>query len=88
MTEQPTPLPIGHTTFAAIMDGIADQRAADAKAAAPDTLPQWLRYTFGSGLDTKWADLHPTDRAYWEHQAKAVRGAVERNGFKDPNTPV
>lgn len=80
--------PVGATTFAAIMDGVADKQAADAKAATPDTLPQWLRHRFGSGLNVTWDDLHDDDRAYWEHQARAVRRAVERNGFKDPNTPA
>jgi hypothetical protein len=42
---------------------------------APDTLPAWLARRFAPhGAD--W------DRSYWEQQARAVRRAVARGGFK------
>lgn len=49
-----------------------------------DTLPQWLRWRFGSALHVQWDDLSDDDRSYWAHQADAVRRAVERGGFKNP----
>lgn len=51
-----------------------------------DTLPAWLAQRFdprGPG----WDALSDDDRAYWEHQARAVRRAVARNGFK-PTPPA
>jgi hypothetical protein len=59
-------------------------KTADAEAAeqAPkDTLAPWLYQRFmpdGAG----WDNLDAEDRSYWEHQARAVRRAVERGGFK------
>lgn len=48
---------------------------------APDTLPAWLYQRFmASGVG--WDNLDADDRAYWEHQARAVRRAVARGGFK------
>ena len=48
---------------------------------APDTLPAWLYQRFMvSGVG--WDNLDADDRAYWEHQARAVRRAVARGGFK------
>lgn len=50
-------------------------------AVGPDTLPAWLRQRFtASGVN--WEHLDDTERSYWEHQARAVRRAVARNGFK------
>lgn len=46
-----------------------------------DTLPAWLYQRFmpdGEG----WDALAEDDRSYWEHQARAVRRAVQRGGFK------
>jgi hypothetical protein len=46
-----------------------------------DTLAAWLYQRFmpdGEG----WNNLDDDQRAYWEHQARAVRRAVERGGFK------
>ena len=49
---------------------------------SPDTLPAWLQQRFDPrGPD--WDKLDDDDRAYWEHQARAVRRAVARNGFKE-----
>lgn len=46
-----------------------------------DTLPAWLRQRFtSSGVD--WENLDDAERSYWEHQARAVRRAVTRGGFK------
>ncbi|WP_435173266.1 hypothetical protein [Actinacidiphila sp. bgisy145] len=42
-----------------------------------DGLPQQLRYLFGSEVHIPWADLDPEVRRYWEHQAIAVRAAVQ-----------
>lgn len=46
-----------------------------------DTLPAWLYQRFmtdGEG----WDNLDADQRSYWEHQARAVRRAIARNGFK------
>ena len=52
-----------------------------------DTLPEWLHQRFGAylhGGDTQpWDHLPDHDRAYWAHEAAAVRRAVARGGFKD-----
>ncbi|WP_446458626.1 hypothetical protein [Streptomyces rochei] len=48
-----------------------------------DTLPAWLNQRFDPrGPD--WEQLDEDDRMYWEHQARAVRRAVARGGFKQP----
>ena len=50
----------------------------------PDTLPAWLAQRFGPrGPD--WDALGDDDRSYWAHQAAAVRRAVARDGFKNPD---
>lgn len=49
----------------------------------PDTLPQWLAQRFGK---TSWGEMSPDDQSYWEHEAAAVRRAVGRGGFKQPET--
>ena len=46
-----------------------------------DTLPAWLCQRFDP-RGPNWDQLSGDDRAYWEHQACAVRRAVARNGFK------
>lgn len=46
-----------------------------------DTLPAWLYRRFNR-LAKPWEALTDDDRAYWEHQACAVRRAVARNGFR------
>lgn len=46
-----------------------------------DTLPAWLYQRFMPG-GAGWDALDDADRAYWEHQARAVRRAVARGGFK------
>lgn len=51
----------------------------------PDALPQWLYGRFSStwgGVRPDWNELADVDRSYWAHQARAVRRAVERGGFK------
>ena len=62
-----------------------------------DSLPEWLFYRFHNpGRDDEislkptkgdggaaWAALASEDRLYWQHEARAVRRAVERNGFKN-----
>lgn len=53
---------------------------------AADTLPAWLHKRFGPSLTVfgTWEELEDSDRAYWEHEAAAVRRAVARGGFKNP----
>lgn len=49
--------------------------------ATPDTLPAWLYQRF-MPAGVGWDNLTADDREYWEHQARAVRRAVERGGFR------
>ncbi len=51
-----------------------------------DTLPQWLAWRFGNLATTGsgWPEgISTDDVSYWQHEAAAVRRAVERSGFKD-----
>ncbi|MFJ4926881.1 hypothetical protein [Streptomyces sp. NPDC088736] len=58
-------------------------RTAGEQPAAEDTLPAWLYSRFNDALDAPaWDRLTDDDRTYWEHQARAVRRAVARGGFK------
>ncbi|MDX3249006.1 hypothetical protein [Streptomyces sp. ME18-1-4] len=63
---------------------------AEPAAAGPDqtddTLPAWLYQRFMPGGEG-WANLDADQRSYWEHQARAVRRAVERGGFKPAAAP-
>lgn len=60
----------------AMLDDIRSTAGADA-----DTLPAWLRQRFtASGVP--WENLDDSERDYWAHQARAVRRAVDRGGFK------
>ncbi|GAA4823938.1 hypothetical protein [Streptomyces ziwulingensis] len=67
-------------------------RTAAVLPATSDTLPAWLYRRFmPDGIG--WDNLDADDRSYWEHQARAVRRAVARGGFKraatsDTETPV
>jgi hypothetical protein len=55
--------------------------AEEQPAETQDTLPAWLAQRFDPrGAD--WDGMSDDDRSYWEHQARAVRRAVERGGFK------
>lgn len=49
-----------------------------------DTLAAWLygRFAGPAPKDGAWKDLDEGDRAYWEHEAAAVRRAVARGGFR------
>lgn len=60
----------------------ADPRPArHSEPATEDTLPAWLAKRFDPrGAD--WDGMSDDDRAYWAHQAAAVRRAVARGGFK------
>jgi hypothetical protein len=60
------------------------RRMADETATElADTLPAWLYQRFmPDGIG--WDQLDEDDRSYWEHQARAVRRAVARGGFKQP----
>lgn len=68
-----------------VLDGDL-RRTADGKSATasePGTLAAWLYSRFANALDAPaWDLLTEADRAYWEHQARAVRRAVARGGFK------
>jgi hypothetical protein len=62
-------------------DGCSTEAARADEAATGDTLPAWLYRRFmpdGEG----WDCLDAGQRDYWEHQARAVRRAVARGGFK------
>jgi len=65
-----------------------DLAGPDGEQPGPDTLPAWLHRRFAGGVPA-WEFLDDGDRAYWEHQAAAVRRAVARGGFKTsaPTTP-
>lgn len=56
-------------------------RADETQPAQPDTLPAWLHWRFGPH-GQPWSDVPDADKTLWEHQARAVRRAVARNGFK------
>lgn len=81
------------TVLHAVLDrlGIEWQTAAHPAAVpaavAPDTLPAWLHRRF-SGTAVTWDALDSDERAYWEHQAAAVRRAVARGGFKTTRPAV
>ncbi|WP_037616321.1 hypothetical protein [Streptomyces aureus] len=65
-------------------DGCPTEADRAAEENGGDTLPAWLYERFmpeGEG----WGYLDPGQREYWEHQARAVRRAVERGGFKAPS---
>ena len=53
----------------------------DDHPAALGTLPAWLYQRFMPG-GVGWERLDGDDRSYWEHQARAVRRAVARGGFR------
>lgn len=44
--------------------------------------PAWLAQRFDP-QGAPWDGMSDDDRAYWEHQAAAVRRAVARGGFKE-----
>jgi len=52
-------------------------------ATQPDTLPAWLHWRFGPH-GQPWSEVPDEDKSLWEHQARAVRRAVARGGFKQP----
>lgn len=55
------------------------RQAADQERA--DTFPAWLaRRMDPQGPD--WDEMGEEDRSHWEHEARAVRRAVARGGFK------
>lgn len=67
---------------AALLRSTADEPLTEP---TPDTLPAWLQHRFDP-RGPEWDALDEDDRAYWEHQARAVRRAVARSGFKQPTT--
>lgn len=63
--------------------GWAPRAEREATPTEPDTLPAWLHSRFSDTLAAPaWDRLTDDDRSYWEHQARAVRRAVARGGFK------
>lgn len=50
--------------------------------ARDERLGEWLYRRFRP-YNTPWAEFSQDDRDYWAHEARAVRRAVERGGFKD-----
>ncbi|MEF9521335.1 hypothetical protein [Streptomyces sp. RB13] len=61
-----------------------ERNLADETAATEtDTLPSWLHWRFGPH-GQPWAEVPDDDKLLWEHQARAVRRAVARGGFKQP----
>ncbi|MFE9776372.1 hypothetical protein ACFYOV_32895 [Streptomyces sp. NPDC005931] len=63
---------------------VQERRMADEpQPAAADTLPAWLYQRF-MPAGVGWDQLDDDQRSYWEHQARAVRRAVARGGFKQP----
>ncbi|WP_435279272.1 hypothetical protein [Streptomyces sp. 1222.5] len=68
-----------HTTNAALADTTVALRAAESHDLG--TLPAWLCQRFDP-RSPDWDNLSDDDRAYWEHQARAVQRAVQRGGFK------
>lgn len=62
-------------------DHVAWEKKATTVGPAPDTLPAWLHWRFGPH-GQGWEALSDDDRSQWKHQARAVRRAVARNGFK------
>ncbi|MFD8839809.1 hypothetical protein [Streptomyces griseofuscus] len=62
---------------------VGAQQEPDTEAEPADTLPAWLLQRFDP-RSPDWEQLSDDDRAYWEHQARAVRRAVARGGFKAP----
>jgi chromosome segregation ATPase len=60
----------------------AEARVAELEATpAVDTFPAWLAQRFDP-QGAPWDGMSDDDRTYWEHQARAVRRAVARGGFK------
>ncbi|QKW31458.1 hypothetical protein HUT11_35435 (plasmid) [Streptomyces seoulensis] len=67
---------------------VADPEKATAEL---DTMPAWLYQRFSKArlLDMPtWDNLDDDSRTYWEHQARAVRRAVARGGFKQDGGEV
>lgn len=56
-----------------------------------DTLGEWLFWRYHPMRpipdSPAWHKLADADRAYWEHEAEAVRRAVDRGGFKAELAP-
>ncbi|MFJ2697487.1 hypothetical protein ACIO5Z_14835 [Streptomyces rochei] len=77
-----------HTTNEALSDA-AEQLRRDRDRIAelehhstgPDTLAAWLFQRFYLGSEP-WERLDEDNRSYWEHEARAVRRAVARGGYK------
>jgi hypothetical protein len=70
--------------FADLLREHADRLTAAAQGdTVTDTLAAWLYQRFINAADAAaWDTLGDADRSYWEHQARAVRRAVARGGFK------
>lgn len=62
-------------------DGCPTEAARKSELTTGDTLPAWLYQRFMPEGES-WDRLDSGQREYWEHQARAVRRAVGRGGFK------
>ena len=58
-------------------------RVYEPEQPAADTLPEWMNHRYGRNPHG-WDGLSDDERAYWAHEAAAVRRAVARGGFKTP----
>lgn len=74
--------PVTASTCSEFLRGMA----AGSQPASEDTLPAWLYQRFSRSRPNSpaWERLMDEDRSYWEHQARAVRRAVARGGFREP----
>lgn len=68
----------------AVADAILAGAQPTSEAQAVDTLPEWLYWRFACDRNVPWDELHDDIRSYWAHEAAAVRRAVARGGFKNP----
>lgn len=81
MTTEPTEQPRPAVTMREIRTALGH----DLTDPTADTLPAWLYQRFARfrpGGPENWGDVSSDGRAYWAHEAAAVRRAVARGGFK------
>ncbi|MFC5204566.1 hypothetical protein [Streptomyces kaempferi] len=73
--------PVSESVFEAARAADAMAAATAAAAEPTDTLAPWLYQRFNP-MAPPWESLSGDDRSKWEHEARAVRRAVARGGFK------
>jgi hypothetical protein len=71
-----------HASLGRWLDADAAQHSSDQEEA--DTLAEWLHTRFrGRHVPhVYWNELGSVDKSLWEHEAKAVKRAALRGGFK------